>query len=79
MYKIICRHAGIVDKTNENVFHCYINYDKKFILMNGINRYLYLTVLKRQINHENELEVNVKVHKQCTILLKIYNLKMLMF
>ena len=32
--------------------------------MNDINKYLYWTVLERQINNEvNELEVNVKVYK----------------
>ena len=49
LYKTACRHAGIMDK--------------KCILINDINRYLYLTVLESQINNENELEVNVEVYK----------------
>ena len=45
---MVCRHAGVINIANEKSFECYINYDKNFILINDIYKYLYMNILKRE-------------------------------
>ena len=59
---MLCWHAGIIDKTNEKLYKCNINYDKNFILIKDVNKYLYMNILEREKNNENELVINMNIY-----------------
>ena len=44
------------------MYKCNVNHDKNFMLIKDINKYLYMNILEREKNNENELVINMNIY-----------------